>query len=195
MPKAKDSAIMKENNSNLPFYMSVPLAIFIVLLYMAFVFRGWASTDEFVILIPRFIAMGIAVGLFFSTLSLPKPLKFSFFTGTAAPLLSFLLYGLLETLISTAQAGRYEGDSDAFPLLVVIVLPIAISVVFGSITMLGCFLGLRIQNQIKKFYLSLNKQPKETGDIQIVAAKIGASATLAASMFSGIVSLLMNSFG
>lgn len=186
---------MKENISNLPFYMSVPLAIVLALLYMAFVFRGWSSADGLLELIPSFVAMGITVGLFFSTLSIPRPLKFSFWVGAAAPLLSFILYGLLEALISTAEAGRFEGDSAAFPLLVFLGLPVAISVIFGLIAMLGCFLGLRIQYKIRKFYLSLNRQPKDTDNIQLVAAKIGASATLAASIFSGIVSLLMNSFG
>lgn len=187
---------MEVEDKDMPPLMAVPLAVFIALLYMAFVFKGWSSVKELAQLIPAFITTGISVGLFFSVLSLKRPLTFSFLTGASAPLLSALLYGLLQAMISAAEAGLFEGSAaTSSPLLWMLGWFFAVSIAFGLISMLGCFLGLRIKHHVKHLYLSTNRRINNTDGGQVMAAKIGAGATVTASIVSAIVSIVVTSMG
>ncbi len=158
---------------------------------MAFVFKTWASIEELFLLIPSFLATGIAIGLFFSVLPLKRPLRFSFLVSGVAPLLSFLIFFFLQIVISVAVAGAFGGAGEP-NLLVSLALIITISIAFGFVSMLGCFLGLQITNRVKAAYItSMVVSKKKQNKVEIKAAQIGAATTVAVSIVSAFVSIFV----
>ena len=178
---------MGMESKKLPPIVIVSLSIVITLIYMSFVYKTWANVEDLSLLIPSFLAAGLSIGLFLSILPLKRPMLFSFCISALAPVLSGIIYILLDRYISDAIAG-VPGftKSDVWALFAWLII---ISIVFGFVSMFGCYLGLVIKRNVKSMYLSLYDGPRNRQhNNEIKAAQIGSAATIAASIISAFAS-------
>lgn len=167
-------------------------ALFVSLLYLAFVYRAWSDISELVLLVPLFVCLALSVGFVFSALPVSRPFTVTFLATAPAPLISFLIALLGYEFIRAAHAGPASfdipfSDTSMVSLHVFFFLPVGLA--FAGIACFGCMLGMLFQRAIVKATNIANRGNQIGEDAGIRVAAIGANATIAAGVIAALGSV------
>lgn len=155
---------------------------------MAFVYKSWGSVEELFLIVPSFLVAGISVGMFCSLLPFGKPYRSTFIISSIAPLLSGLFFLFINLYINTASAGDWkggliQGESQQYYTMFFTFFAF-ISILFGIVSIFGCFLGKTIQTIAADFY-----KKKDISNVELKAAKMGSITTIFATLLTALVSI------